>query len=231
MIPLHPFALTRTVRQGVFEGELGVVAARAGVGKSACLVQIAASELVEGRQVLHVSLENRVNHVRRRYDELLDGLQRDLRLAVHDLRFLVERNRHIHSYLGQSFTPAKLLEALEFLRKYMDFDPQLVILDGYPFATAELDELAELQRLAVEQKLQFWFSALTHRHESYSDEELPSPLTRFGALLGQVVHLEPVTDGVRVRLWQRPPVDAEASGWSELPHRLRPEQLLLTRAG
>jgi replicative DNA helicase len=45
-------------------GDVGIIGARAGVGKTACLAQIALADLVAGHAVLHVALDATVAHVR-----------------------------------------------------------------------------------------------------------------------------------------------------------------------
>ena len=46
------------------EGGLGAVIARAGVGKTAILVQLALNTLLKGKNVLHISLNDPVKKVR-----------------------------------------------------------------------------------------------------------------------------------------------------------------------
>ena len=67
-------------------GELGVVTALAGVGKTACLVQIALAELLQGRAALHVALDMTVSQVRQWYDRLFQeaGRRRRAELVDHD---------------------------------------------------------------------------------------------------------------------------------------------------
>ena len=48
--------LSASIRGGLAPGQLGMVMARAGVGKSAFLVHIALGHLLRGTEVLHVSL-------------------------------------------------------------------------------------------------------------------------------------------------------------------------------
>jgi len=58
-----------------------VVMARAGVGKTACLVQIALDDLMRERKVLHITLEHTIDHVQSWYDALFDDLAARTNLA------------------------------------------------------------------------------------------------------------------------------------------------------
>src|SRR6476469_7700094 len=83
---------------GLGRGNVGVVAARAGVGKTALLVQIALDDLLRDRKVLHISHEQAVDHVRAYYDEIFHDLASLSRLEAPDEVHLdVERHRLIYS--------------------------------------------------------------------------------------------------------------------------------------
>ena len=51
-------------------GEFGAVLARAGVGKTAMMVQLSLETLLRGNHVLHVSIDDPVNKVSLWYDEV-----------------------------------------------------------------------------------------------------------------------------------------------------------------
>src|SRR5688572_32934095 len=86
---------------GLGRGNLGVVISRAGVGKTAVLVQIALDDLLRDRKVLHISHEYAVDHVRAYYDEIFHDLAAVTRLEDPEgVRLDLERNRLIYSHLG-----------------------------------------------------------------------------------------------------------------------------------
>src|SRR5512134_2155959 len=66
--------LDRSIRGGLGKGHLGVIMAPAGVGKSACLVQIGLDALLREKPVLHLAFGQSVEHVAARYDGLFDEL-------------------------------------------------------------------------------------------------------------------------------------------------------------
>ena len=174
-------------------GELGVVAARAGVGKSACLVQIALHELLQGRCVLHVALDQSVAQVRRRYDELLDlGGTPGLDAAGDHVRLDLERRRHIHAYEEGSFGALKLAEACRFLAEHVEFRPQTVIVDGWRNGGLTGEKLEELRGSAVEVGAAVWLSALTHRHQGTEEKGgIPHSLSGVVGKLDVMIQLQP----------------------------------------
>src|ERR1700750_1932333 len=66
--------LEKSIHGGLGKGNLGVVMARAGVGKTACLVQIGLDDLMRGKHVLHVALGQDLEHVQSWYDALFDDI-------------------------------------------------------------------------------------------------------------------------------------------------------------
>ena len=70
--PLRLFE--HSIHGGLGRGNIGIVVARRGLGKTAFLVGIALDDAMRGRKVLHVSLDKTVDHLREFYDEIFMDL-------------------------------------------------------------------------------------------------------------------------------------------------------------
>ena len=127
--------LSASIRGGLAPGQLGMVMARAGVGKSAFLVHVALGHLLRGTEVLHVSLQDQAAHVRSFYDEILGELLRTSGAQQSSAQVEVERNRVIHSFLSGPFTTDRLTHLLATLDEVMHFRPTVVVIDGSVDAT------------------------------------------------------------------------------------------------
>jgi len=223
--PMH--LLDTSIRDQLCPGCLGVIAARAGVGKSTVLAHIALAELLADRPVLHVCLDHPVADVRGHYNRMFDEASRHGLVDGSDThRMALERRRHIHSYLRQGFTAEKLDEALQFLGEVMDFSPRTVVIDGFPMEVASHDALAKLRDVAQASETRIWLTALTHRHEPIDPTVgLPKPLNAFADLLDVVLSLTSEDDRVLLRLLRAASSDAPMS----LPLVLDPATNLLIR--
>src|SRR5678815_3354050 len=160
--PLRLFE--HSIHGGLGRGNIGVVVARHGIGKTAFLVGIALDEAMRARKAMHVSLDKTVDHLREFYDEIFMDLAHSAHLE--DLpaeRLEMERNRIIHTYAGKSFTIHKLRHSINFLREYVQFDPVCMILEGFDFERSTLADMEAFQELAKELKIEMWMSAMTHR--------------------------------------------------------------------
>jgi len=78
------------------------------VGKTAFLVGIGLDALLSGQKVLHVSVSSPVGKVRKWYDDVLVEMLRREKKLEHwaAVQLEVERRRHIHTYLGRTFSPS-----------------------------------------------------------------------------------------------------------------------------
>src|ERR1041385_8555571 len=113
--PLRLFE--NSIHGGLGRGNVGVVVARHGIGKTAFLVGIALDEAMRGRKALHVSLDKTVDHVREFYDEIFMDLAHSSNLEdIATARLDMERHRMIHTYAGKSFTVDKLRHSIAFLK-------------------------------------------------------------------------------------------------------------------
>jgi hypothetical protein len=152
--------LNASIRGGLAPGQLGVVLARTGVGKSAFLVHVALGHLIRDTEVLHVSLQDRAAHVRSFYDEILAAIVRANGAGEGTAQLEMERNRVIHSFLGGDFSPARLGALLDTLAEVMDFRPAVVVLDGDVGLIANAEAW---QRFARERDIRIWGAVTLHR--------------------------------------------------------------------
>jgi KaiC/GvpD/RAD55 family RecA-like ATPase len=182
--------LRNTLRQLGFEsqeilpqGGFGAVLARAGVGKTAFLVQLALSGLLNEKKVLHISLNDPVDKVAIWYKELFRLLAAGDE-TVNKTAYLESLlpNRFIMTFRVEGFSVAKLEERLNDLSEQGIFTPSIVIIDGLNFEESKIAEIQELKQMAERRGLQAWFTVQTHRHEDAAADGLPlffAPLSHF----------------------------------------------------
>src|SRR5678809_711433 len=112
--------LERSMHGGLGAGNLGVVMARAGVGKTAFLVQIGLDDALRERPVLHVALHQNLEHVQSWYDALFDDMARVNNLEDRDqVRALWGKNHVIQAYQDSHLTVEKLEDLLTLYKGSM----------------------------------------------------------------------------------------------------------------
>ena len=153
---LSPLRLVeKSSRKGLGPGNLGVLMARAGVGKTACLIHIAFDKLFRQKKLVHISLEDGPEKVTSYYNVIYNDVGKALELPdEYDHRLLIDKNRMILAYLNQSFQIDRLRANLSNLSANMAFKPGALILDGLDFETAQRALFEGLKVLAEELKVE-----------------------------------------------------------------------------
>ena len=186
--------LDRSIRGGLGKGHLGVIMAPAGVGKSACLVQIGLDALLREKPVLHVAVGQSVEHVSARYDAVFDDLAERVDLANRrGVREAIARRRLIWTSLDGSFSAQGLDAALAAFQAHLELGPSTILVDGFdweePGATATVRAVkASAARIGAE----IWMTARDARGRELGPDRSIAPLSDDCATLVDVsVFLEP----------------------------------------
>jgi hypothetical protein len=198
--------LDKSIHGGLGSGNLGVVMARAGVGKTACLVQIGLDDLLRERPVLHLALAQTVEHVLSWYDALFEDLviQTDLD-DPDEVRTMIARQRVIHSFADHDLWPERLEKTVELFKKHLDFNPAAILVDGYDWAAHSVTKNAAMigafKTYAKMLGAELWMTAQTHR-EGTGDhpDKVPPPCDAYIDLIDVAIFLEPHGNDVAVRL-------------------------------
>jgi hypothetical protein len=195
-------SLERAIHGGLGAKKLGVVLARSGVGKTACLVQIGLDALLRGKTVLHVSNEAPVGHLRSYYDELFHGIERMTGLESAPTVLLeIERRRLLISQPGPTLRLDKLNEAASVASGALGRDPDLVIVEGFDLDNANESHVEQLRELAWSLGAELWLSVRTHRHTPVTHPRgYPPPADRFEALIDIMLALEPREGRIQLRV-------------------------------
>ena len=182
------------------EGGLGAVLARAGVGKTAILVQLALNTLLKGKNVLHISLNDPVKKVGLWYKEVFRHLTKpyDTR-ETNQLWESILPHRFIMTFRVEGFSTSKLEERLTDLEEQNIFSPQMIFIDGFQIDDSARTSLSDLKRLAEKRSLTVWLAIKTHRHEKPGPNGIPAPLLDVVDLFDLVIMLQPEGKEIHVK--------------------------------
>jgi hypothetical protein len=201
-------------------GRLALVAARAGTGKTALLVQVAIDALLRGLPVLHVSLGDTLPHVKSWYH----GVYRDLTagLPANEARAAWEKAeplRLLMMFRQDTFTVERFLDRVRLLETQGVFAPRVVVADGFRLGEAMRADVEALARFATERNLDLWLAGRTLQ-ESDELEPIVAPLA---SLFEAIISLEPQADAVALRVLR-------GSAGATCTMRLDPGTMLVKKA-
>jgi len=194
--------LSGSTEKGLGRGNLGVLIARAGVGKTACLIHIAFDKIFQKGKIVHVSLQDGPDKIASYYNVIFAELVKALGLKdEREMKSLVEKNRMILSYLNQSFDLRRLRENLRNLSEKARFRADALIVDGLDFSKASEETFEEFKTLAAEYEAETWFSALSHRHITEVNERgIPYPCHEVDRFFSVIFQLQPLSSGIQMKL-------------------------------
>ncbi|HJX34717.1 MAG TPA: hypothetical protein VJ373_06025 [Desulfatiglandales bacterium] len=221
--PLKLLEMSSTRELG--RGKLGVLMARAGVGKTACLIHIAFDKLFRGEKLVHISLEDAPEKVTSYYNVIFYDLVKALDMKNEtEKRMLFDRNRMILAYMNKSFEIKRLRDNLKTLVDKIEFLPDSLIVDGLDFENAGRDIFEGFKEIASEFKVEIWLSALSHRHITDVNERgIPYPCSRIDDLLSIIIQLQSTQSGVFLKLIK----DQESTVMPDASVRLDPNTFLV----
>jgi len=181
-------------------GQFGAVLARAGVGKTAFLVQLSLNALLRGKNVLHISLEDPVNKVSLWYKEVFNLIADQYQVdQINQLWDSLLPHRFIMTFRVEGFSVPKLQERLADLMEQNIFTPQMIIVDGFPFDESMHQPLSEFKELVEKHQMHAWFTMRTHRHEDPGPEGKPLQLEQVSDLFEVAIQLLPEGKEIHVK--------------------------------
>jgi hypothetical protein len=215
--------LEQGLHGGLGAGNLGVVVAAHGLGKTPFLVGVALDELLRGGSVLHACCDQTVGHVRAYYDTVFEELAATTHLEDEATTHAeIDRRRAIRVYPPGGLSVAKLREAALFEREAGQA-PSLLVVEGLDLGRAKRDEVEALRALAQQLDAEVWLSASC---DEENPERIPPAVARLGELVSVVLALEPGRGAVRLRALK----DHDNPDVSTLHVALDPRTLLLVRS-
>ena len=197
-----------TLRPGGF----GAVLARAGVGKTALLVQLALNSMLKKKNVLHISLQDPVQKVSLWYTEVFHHIAKQYAVSqANELWDTLLPHRFIITFRVEGFTVPKLEERVTDLTEQRIFSPHMIIIDGYPFEQGAGATLSEFKEMAGKLGCHAWFTVRTHRHETPEKSGLPRQMADIADLFDIILQLQPEGKDVRIKALKGSDPDADAS--------------------
>jgi hypothetical protein len=217
--------LEKGLHGGLGIGNIGVLVAGHGVGKTPFLVGVALDELLRGGTALHVALDQTVSHVRAHYDTVYEALAATTHLEDAVITHTeIDRRRSIRAYPPATFSSSKLREAVK-VEAETGSKPTLIVIEGIDLDETDHDELQDLRALAQELAAEVWLS-IASKDERVAG--IPAALADAGSEISVILALDPGTGPGTVGL--RALKDHDNPDLSELHVALDPKTLLLVRS-
>ncbi len=199
--PLRALGLEK--EDGTDGRRVGLVMARAGLGKTAILVQIALDSMLRDNKVLHVAIGEGLEKTKTWYDDILNLMSHEKK--IDNFQQVVDeilQNRMIMTFKENSFSAATLEERMEDLAQQGIFKADCLVVDGFDFTEADsATALGELKDFMEKNDLKMiWFSAVSHRDdERVSANGVPAPCHEVDDAFDTVLLISPEDKDIKLK--------------------------------
>ena len=218
--------LEKAIHGGLGKGNIGVLASRKGVGKTACLVHISTDKLFQDKPVIHVSYASRVDYIIGWYEDIFKEIalkrQLDSSFEVHDE---IIKNRVIMNFKQDAANTDQVLKTVETMIGCADFSADSIMVDGYDFRKSTPEDLQKFKDFAKKMGLRVWFSAsLKGQDPLFDDKGLPTDLLGYLDQIDVLITLSYKDGHVRLSLVK----DLDNPALGDLKIKLDPKTLLIS---
>jgi hypothetical protein len=194
--------LEKSTHGGLGKGNLGVLAARKGVGKTAVLVHLATDQLFQGKHVIHVSFSSKTSHIVDWYEDIFNEIARrhDLEQAISVHDDLI-KNRVIMNFNQAGISTRQITNSLQAMITEGQFDADLLVVDTYDFTKATVEDLEVFREFAQNAGVEIWFSATLSQGPLQTDPSgAPESLSEFLEQIAVLILLLSESGYVRLKL-------------------------------
>ncbi|MCR4953072.1 MAG: hypothetical protein K6A43_03260 [Treponema sp.] len=139
------------------DGEMGLVTAKKGLGKTSVLVQFGIDSLLNDKALVHVSFDQQSSNVIAWYSSVMAEIAKKKSFNLDEVNEEIVRNRTILNFNQETFTLPKVVNTLKAL-KDGGIKIATVVVDGLDLDKASKEDLECFASFVKSEKMTAWFS-------------------------------------------------------------------------
>lgn len=152
--PVRYFDVTNA---GLKDGEMGLITAKKGLGKTSVLVQFGIDSLLNDKALVHVSFDQQSSNVIAWYSSVLAEIAKKKSLNLDDVNEEIVRNRTILNFNQETFTLPKVVNTLKAM-KDGGIKISTIVVDGLDMNKASSADIKCFADFVKAEKMTAWFS-------------------------------------------------------------------------
>ena len=139
------------------DGEMGLITAKKGLGKTSILVQFGIDSLLNDKALIHVSFDQQSSNVIAWYSSILAEIAKKKSLNLDDVNEEIVRNRTILNFNQETFTLPKVVNTLKAM-KDGGIKISSIVVDGLDMNKASAADIKCFADFIKAEKMTAWFS-------------------------------------------------------------------------
>ena len=152
--PVRYFDVTNA---GLKDGEMGLITAKKGLGKTSILVQFGIDSLLNDKALIHVSFDQQSSNVIAWYSSVLAEIAKKKSLNLDEVNEEIVRNRTILNFNQETFTLPKVVNTLKAM-KDGGIKISTIVVDGLDMNKASAADIKCFADFIKAEKMTAWFS-------------------------------------------------------------------------
>lgn len=140
------------------EGEMCLITAKKGLGKTSVLVQFGLDELLKDKVLVHVSFDQKSSNVISWYSSVFAEITKRRNISnLSELEDNIVKNRTILNFNQETFTLPKVVNTIKALKEG-GINIASIVVDGLDLAAVDASDLKTFAEYISAEKMNAWFS-------------------------------------------------------------------------
>jgi hypothetical protein len=221
----------KSIHGGLKPGEIGIIAAPSGLGKTSVLVQIALDKLLQAKKVIHVSFTQHTDYVLAWYEDIFNEFINKKNLEnAREVKNELIKNRVLMNFNQDGVSGDQILRSLKAMIVDGGFAADALIVDGFHFSPTDGERIAKVKEFAGELNLSVWYSCTVSNgagsqgfENFYDKRDIPLVVKDYTELMDVVIVLEPKPDHIELTVSK----DRDIYNPEHMALKLDPKTLLI----
>ena len=143
---------------GLKSGQMGLITAKKGLGKTSVLVQVGLDALIQDKPLVHVSFDQHSSNVITWYENVLSEIGKKKNFGdTTELNESIVSNRIILNFNQENFTLPKVVRTIKALKEG-GTNISAIVVDGADFSKISKEDIASVADYVKSEKIVAWFS-------------------------------------------------------------------------
>ena len=147
----------KATNAGLKNGEMGLIKAKKGLGKTSILVQFGIDSLLEDKALVHVSFDQQSSNVIAWYSSIMAEVAKKKNFNLDEINDDIVRNRTILNFNQETFTLPKVVNTIKAM-KDGGIKLSTVVVDGLDLDAISTEDLECFAKYIKAEKMTAWFS-------------------------------------------------------------------------
>ncbi|MCR4733623.1 MAG: hypothetical protein K5829_01265 [Treponema sp.] len=157
LIPHSPVRYFDATNAALKDGEMGLITAKKGLGKTSVLVQFGIDSLLNDKALVHVSFDQQSSNVIAWYSSVMAEIAKKKSFNLDEVNEEIVRNRMILNFNQETFTLPKVVNTLKALKEGGSKVGTIVV-DGLNLDKTSKEDLDCFAAFVKAEKMTAWFS-------------------------------------------------------------------------